>query len=174
MVGLPPDFLWGLVESRNFMRLSLQKAAQASMGGAAYRKSGSPRLFRPRYPGFPVEVGGVAELHAAFLNESRTRGPVWCSVTGNPGTLGRTWGTLSLLGWRRWGKPQQVQISHPEAGPPRDHGRPGGGAAPLCAASPWPRWTTWEQLQGLRQLRSPAPTPVPVCCRCCLAPRLRG
>jgi hypothetical protein len=76
------------------MRLSLQKAAQASMGGAAYRKSGSPRLFRPRYPGFPVEVGGVAELHAAFLNESRTRGPVWCSVTGNPGTLGRTWGTL--------------------------------------------------------------------------------
>jgi hypothetical protein len=36
-------------------------------------------------PGFPVEVGGVVELHAAFLNESRTRGPVWCSVTGNPG-----------------------------------------------------------------------------------------
>ena len=27
-----------------------------------------------RYPGFPVEVGGVGELHAAFLTESRTRG----------------------------------------------------------------------------------------------------
>ncbi len=23
-----------------------------------------------------------------FLSESRTRGPVWCCVTGNPGTLG--------------------------------------------------------------------------------------
>ena len=130
--------------------------------------------FSSHVPRFPVEVGGVVALHAAFLEESRTRDPVRCCVTGNSGTLGRTWGTLSLLGWRRWGKPQQVQISHPEAGPPRDHGRPGGGAAPLCAASPWPRWTTWEQLQGLRLLRSPAPTPVPVCCRCCLAPRLRG
>jgi hypothetical protein len=28
----------------------------------------------PRYPGFPVEVGGVVELYAAFLEESRTRG----------------------------------------------------------------------------------------------------
>ncbi len=27
-------------------------------------------------PGFPVEFGGVDELHATFLNESRTRGPV--------------------------------------------------------------------------------------------------
>ena len=43
----------------------------------------------PRYPGFPVEVGGVVDLHAAFLEESRTRGSVWCCVTGNPGTLGR-------------------------------------------------------------------------------------
>jgi hypothetical protein len=25
-------------------------------------------------PGFPVKFGGVGELHAAFLNESRTRG----------------------------------------------------------------------------------------------------
>jgi hypothetical protein len=27
-----------------------------------------------RYPGFPVELGGAGELHAAFLTESRTRG----------------------------------------------------------------------------------------------------
>jgi hypothetical protein len=27
-----------------------------------------------RSPGFPVEVGGVGEIHAAFLTESRTRG----------------------------------------------------------------------------------------------------
>ena len=26
------------------------------------------------YPGFPVELGGIGELHAAFLTESRTRG----------------------------------------------------------------------------------------------------
>jgi hypothetical protein len=25
-------------------------------------------------PGFPVEVGGAGEIHAAFLKESRTRG----------------------------------------------------------------------------------------------------
>jgi putative intracellular protease/amidase len=31
-------------------------------------------------PGFPVEVGGVGEPHAAFLTESRTREPVWCHV----------------------------------------------------------------------------------------------
>jgi hypothetical protein len=31
-------------------------------------------------PGFPVEFGGVGELHAAFLTESRTRGHVRCSV----------------------------------------------------------------------------------------------
>ena len=27
-----------------------------------------------RYPGFPVEVGGVGEIHAAFSSASRTRG----------------------------------------------------------------------------------------------------
>jgi hypothetical protein len=27
-----------------------------------------------RFPGFSVGIGGVGELHAAFLNESRTRG----------------------------------------------------------------------------------------------------
>jgi hypothetical protein len=37
---VPPDFLWGLVESPNFMRLSSKKAAHATMGGAAYRNPG--------------------------------------------------------------------------------------------------------------------------------------
>ena len=36
-------------------------------------------------PGFPVGLAGSKELHAAFLKESRTRGPGWCCVTGNPG-----------------------------------------------------------------------------------------
>jgi hypothetical protein len=49
MVGLPPDFLWSLVALANFMRLSLKKAAHAVVSSAAYRKSGSPRLFRPTY-----------------------------------------------------------------------------------------------------------------------------
>jgi len=31
-------------------------------------------------PGFPVELVGVDKLHAAFLNESRTRDPIQRSV----------------------------------------------------------------------------------------------
>jgi hypothetical protein len=31
-------------------------------------------------PGFPVELVGVGQVHAAFVNESRTRGPVQRSV----------------------------------------------------------------------------------------------
>jgi D-alanine-D-alanine ligase len=34
--------------------------------------------------GFPVEIGGADEFHAAFLNESRTRGRILCCVAGNP------------------------------------------------------------------------------------------
>ena len=33
--------------------------------------------FAKAYSGFPVELPGVGELHAAFLNESRTRGCWW-------------------------------------------------------------------------------------------------
>jgi len=32
------------------------------------------------FPGFPVEIVGVGEVHAAFLNESRTRGHFQRSV----------------------------------------------------------------------------------------------
>jgi hypothetical protein len=35
-----PDFLWGVVGPRDFMRLSLQKAAHVALDGVAYRKSG--------------------------------------------------------------------------------------------------------------------------------------
>ena len=37
-------------------------------------------MFASAYSGFPVELAGVVELHAAFLNESRTRGCWWCPV----------------------------------------------------------------------------------------------
>src|SRR5271154_7174496 len=49
LVGLPPDFLSRLLALANLMRLSLLKAAHAKLFGASCRKSGSPRLFRPRY-----------------------------------------------------------------------------------------------------------------------------
>jgi hypothetical protein len=37
-------------------------------------------MFAQAYSGFLVELAGVGELHAAFLNESRTRGCRWCPV----------------------------------------------------------------------------------------------
>jgi hypothetical protein len=43
-----------------------------------------------RSPGFPVELGGVCALNAAFLNESSTRGLVLCYVAGNPGPVEMT------------------------------------------------------------------------------------
>ena len=49
----------------------------------------SPRLIRPTYPGFPVEVGGVEQLRAAFFERkpharswlvlrNRKSGQRWC------------------------------------------------------------------------------------------------
>ena len=46
-------------------------------------------------PDFPVELVGVGEVHAAFLNESRTRCGRLVPRTGNPG-LGRSVTTLLL------------------------------------------------------------------------------
>jgi len=43
------------------------------------------------FPGFPVEVGGVAELHASFREEGRTRRCVLRRLIGNPGSTQRTW-----------------------------------------------------------------------------------
>ena len=63
-MGLPPDFLWSLVELANFMRLSLLKAAHAVVSGAAYRKSG----VRCGGRGAPVQflMGSVGNLtHAS-------------------------------------------------------------------------------------------------------------
>jgi hypothetical protein len=43
------------------------------------RMTGAP------YPRFPVKFVGVDEPHAAFLDESRTRGCCLVPRTGNPG-----------------------------------------------------------------------------------------
>jgi hypothetical protein len=45
----------------------------------------NPRV--PHPPGFPVRLGGVNELHAAFLIESRTRCHGWGRAVGNPGSF---------------------------------------------------------------------------------------
>ena len=39
----------------------------------------------PHTPGLPVKISGLAESHAAFLNESRTRWRRMDRLTGNPG-----------------------------------------------------------------------------------------
>ena len=43
-----------------------------------------PQIPPLRSPGFPVEVGGVGEVHPALLEESRTRGSVRVCEVGNP------------------------------------------------------------------------------------------
>ncbi len=50
-----------------------------------------------RYPGFPVELGGVGGLHAPFSTERRKRGCVQCCVAGNPAT---PVGMTILFGYR--------------------------------------------------------------------------
>jgi hypothetical protein len=50
------------------------------------------------FPGFPVRFSGFAELHAAFLNESRTRCRWMDPRTGNPGqaVFRLEWATLKV------------------------------------------------------------------------------
>jgi hypothetical protein len=71
-----------------------------------FRNKGSESRFPsqgrvPHTPGFPVKLVGVDELHAAFLNESRTRGRWLGPRTGNPGislVFREMWGTRPWLG----------------------------------------------------------------------------
>ena len=48
-------------------------------------KTKQPQVPPLRYPGFPVEVGGVGEFHAAFLLKAAHVGVGECRVVGNPG-----------------------------------------------------------------------------------------
>ncbi len=57
-------------------------------GSGRNRISCGSEIERGAGPGFPVGLGGVNEVHAAFLEESRTRGPNWCTAVGNPGGPG--------------------------------------------------------------------------------------
>ena len=60
------------------------RAGLSSKSGDADGEQQVPPL---RYPGFPVEFGGVVALHAPFFTEGRTRGLVQRCVAGNSGTL---------------------------------------------------------------------------------------
>jgi hypothetical protein len=58
-----------------------------------------PRKTGGQHPGFPVRLGGVTDLHAAFLNESRSRGRRLEQRTGNPGislVFREMWDTANL------------------------------------------------------------------------------
>ena len=53
-----------------------------------------PLMRVPHTPGFPVKLSGFAELHAAFLNHSRTRCNQMSPRTGNPAispSFGEMW-----------------------------------------------------------------------------------
>ena len=64
-------------------------------------------------PGFPVELGGVGELHAPFLTERRTRGPILCCVAENPGSLGMTKGQGGASIWRDGSNDNLTDVAHP-------------------------------------------------------------
>ena len=70
-----------------FITLGGPQAHDSSVEKHFQERSAEPQIPPLRYPGFPVEVSGADEFHAAFLNESRTRGPVRRSEAGNPGSL---------------------------------------------------------------------------------------
>ena len=75
LMGLPPDFLCSLVASTHFMRLSLKKAAYAVISSAVYRKSGSPRHFRPRYAEANLGHPSITSTSSYVLNFSLSKRP---------------------------------------------------------------------------------------------------
>jgi hypothetical protein len=72
-------------------------------------------MFAQAYSGFPVDLASVGEPHAAFLNESRTRGCWWCPVQEirihGPKTMGAA--LQSLLLYRRTNPSQRLSIAEP-------------------------------------------------------------
>jgi hypothetical protein len=93
---------------------------------------GFAHRFRPTYPGFPVEVGGVEQLHAAFferkphtwswpLPRSRKSGQRWCER----GAPVRSFGTRIRLEGEACGFPHLAKnerdVGHPAIGPRIEH-----------------------------------------------------
>jgi hypothetical protein len=63
----------------DFQYLVLDEPPWVSLGGSCFwggvkdEDGLRPPVIDPGTPGFPVKLGGVGALHAAFLKESRTR-----------------------------------------------------------------------------------------------------
>jgi hypothetical protein len=87
-----PDFLWksGGRPTTAFA-IWTRKPRRCTGNDAGFfrqeREGKKPQVPPLRYPGFPVQLIGVGELHAAFLTESRIRGLGWYREVGNPGPL---------------------------------------------------------------------------------------
>jgi hypothetical protein len=59
------------------LRENAMESRRSLCHNSVQRKSDGCPMFAPAYSGFPVELACVDDLHAAFLNESRTRGCWW-------------------------------------------------------------------------------------------------
>jgi hypothetical protein len=80
---------------------------------------GFAHRFRPTYPGFPVEVGGVEQLHAAFF-ERKPHTRSWLVLrVGNPGNAGANVGHPCGAVATATGLRGRVAVSHiPDVGHP--------------------------------------------------------
>ncbi len=79
--GLPRACRRGLALKESALELHLCTHSRRALPPVPSRRTGAP------YPGFPVRVVGVDELHAAFPNESRTRGCCLAAAYRKPGYL---------------------------------------------------------------------------------------
>jgi hypothetical protein len=80
--GLKPSSCWDGA-ARLKACPSWREFFPASMGLG--EQEWKPRISPLRYPGFPVQVGGVGKHHAPFLKERRTRCLVQYRVAGKSG-----------------------------------------------------------------------------------------
>src|SRR5271170_7837687 len=67
------------------------------------------------HPDFPVEFSGAGEFHAAFLNESRTRGCWWSPVQEIPNMGRKSQGAApsnALATWAKRLRPRSRILAH--------------------------------------------------------------
>jgi hypothetical protein len=94
--GAPVDWCRDRAQERVHSSLNcFPQLARDHTGQSPERKAvvGFARRFRPTYPGFPVEVGGLSKTMRLSLRESRIRGRgLCCVVGGDPGNAGANMG----------------------------------------------------------------------------------
>ena len=90
-------------EGRDLQFALMRNGARSRVAHDTFAVSESELQVPPlRYPGFPVELGGAGELHAAFFTESRTRGRWSVPRSRKPGcaSVGMTKVEGGGLPWR--------------------------------------------------------------------------